>query len=240
MSHQDNIHRIKIVSEALQDLKHKVVFVGGATVSLYADRQTIEPRVTDDIDAIIEVLGYGDHSNFEAELRGHGFTDDTTSRVRCRYKLKHDDDEITVDIMPTTNVWTGFKNIWYPDGFQKAVDYVIDAGTTIKILAPQYFLATKLEAFKHRGYSDSRQSQDFEDIVYVLENRKMIWEEIALADHPLKAYLKEEFLKLIGSPDVFEWIDCHVSFGSPPPTMLIINALEEFAGRGLKTTDQLG
>lgn len=230
MSHQDNIRRIKIVSEALQDLTHKVVFVGGSTVSLYADRQTVVPRVTDDIDAIIEVLSYGDHSNFEAKLRTLGFVDDTTSKIRCRYKLKRGDEELTVDIMPTTDVSMGFKNIWYPEGFKNAIDYVIDADTTIKILAPQYFLATKLEAFKDRGASDPRQSQDFEDIVFVFENRKTIWEEINIADLSLKRYLKEEFLKLVGNPAIFEWIDCHILFGSPPPTMFIIASLREFVG----------
>lgn len=230
MSHQDNLRRIKIVSEALQELKHKVVFVGGSTVSLYADRQTVVPRVTDDIDAIIEVLSYGDHSNFEAKLRALGFVDDITSKVRCRYKLKHGDEDLTVDIMPTTDVSMGFENIWYPEGFKNAIDYVIDADTSIKILAPQYFLATKLEAFKNRGSSDPRQSQDFEDIVFVFENRKTIWEEINVADPSLKSYLKEEFLKLVSNPGIFEWIDCHILFGSPPPTMFIIAALREFVG----------
>ena len=43
MNHHRNITRIKAVSNALEDLKDLVVFVGGATVSLYADR--IAPEV---------------------------------------------------------------------------------------------------------------------------------------------------------------------------------------------------
>jgi len=36
------------------------VFVGGATISLYADKPVMEIRPTDDIDVIIEVLNYYD------------------------------------------------------------------------------------------------------------------------------------------------------------------------------------
>lgn len=56
------------------------------------------------------------------------------------------------------------------------------------MLAPEYFLATKLEAFKSRGYVDPRQSHDFEDIVYVLENRNSIWFELANGGESVKSY----------------------------------------------------
>jgi len=39
-----NMTRIKAVYNALEELKHKVVFVGGAVVSLYADREVLEFR----------------------------------------------------------------------------------------------------------------------------------------------------------------------------------------------------
>lgn len=58
MSHHKNIVRIKAVHNNLADLKDKVVFVGGATTSLYADRQTLEVRPTDDVDVIIELINY--------------------------------------------------------------------------------------------------------------------------------------------------------------------------------------
>lgn len=44
MSHEDNVSRIKTVCHALGDLKDQVVFVGGSTVSFYADRETLEVR----------------------------------------------------------------------------------------------------------------------------------------------------------------------------------------------------
>lgn len=50
MSHQINILRIKAVAYALEKLKEKIVFVGGAAISLYPDRQVFEVRPTNDID----------------------------------------------------------------------------------------------------------------------------------------------------------------------------------------------
>jgi len=174
MSHHTNIVRIKAVSNALNDLKEKVVFVGGATISLYPDRAVFEVRPTDDIDVIIEILNYVDRAKLEERLRSIGFSHDIESGVICRYKIQG----IIVDIMPTNDPSIGFTNIWYPEGFKKAVDYEIDERNVIKILSAPYFIATKLEAHKGRGKNDGRTSQDFEDIVYVLENRESIWEEM--------------------------------------------------------------
>lgn len=224
MSHQDNVSRIKVVREALGDLRNDVVFVGGSTVSFYADRETFEVRETDDVDVIIEVLTYSDHAKFEEKIQKLGFSPDASSKVKVRYKIKG----ITVDFMPTTDVAIGFENKWYPDGFKNAVEYSIDENETIKILAPEHFLATKLEAFKSRGYSDPRQSQDFEDIVYVLENRNSIWSELTTCSEPLKSYLKAEFGKLLSQQGIEEWIDCHIDFISPPSTNMIIEELTKF------------
>jgi hypothetical protein len=47
MSYMENIVRIKVVNNALEEISKEVVFVGGATVSLYADRIIGEIRPTD-------------------------------------------------------------------------------------------------------------------------------------------------------------------------------------------------
>ena len=60
MNSYTNIVRIKSVANLLGDLKDKVVFVGGAMVSFYSSRPTIEVRPTDDIDLIVEILTYGE------------------------------------------------------------------------------------------------------------------------------------------------------------------------------------
>jgi predicted nucleotidyltransferase len=224
MSHQKNIVRIKAVANALENLKTKIVFVGGATNSLYPERLVFEVRPTDDIDVIIGILSYSDRVELEKKLRKIGFTHDVESGVVCRYKIQG----IIVDIMPTHDPSIGFSNIWYPKGFEKAVDYEIEPGNIIKILSPPYFIATKLEAHKGRGEDDGRTSQDFEDIVFILENRASIWDEINSTDEDLKSYLKNEFKILLKNPNLFEWIDCHVERGSPPATYDIMEKIEKF------------
>lgn len=225
MNHHTNTVRIKAVAYALDNLKEKVVFVGGATISLYPDRQVFEVRPTDDVDVIIEIFSYFERAELEEKLRAIGFSHDIESGVVCRYKIEG----IIVDIMPTNDPSIGFTNIWYPDGFKEAVNYVIDDRCSVKILSAPYFIATKLEAHKDRGEGDGRTSQDFEDIVYVLENRKSIWEEMNNSEESLRNYLRAEFQNLLNNPDILEWIDCHVERGSPPATYLILEELKAFA-----------
>jgi hypothetical protein len=68
MNHRTNITRIKAVSTALGDLKDKVVFVGGATVSLYAERMAEEVRPTNDVDILLELWRKWDYAALEEKL----------------------------------------------------------------------------------------------------------------------------------------------------------------------------
>ncbi len=223
MIHHKNIVRIKAVHRALENLKEDVVFVGGATVSLYADRTAEEVRPTDDIDVLIELWTRKGYAELEEKLRSIGFVNDQESGIICRFIIQG----ITVDIMPTGENILGFSNKWYPDGYKSAIDYTID-DHIIKIFSAPYFIASKLEAFKSRGGNDGRISSDFEDIVFVFENRFSIWDEIQQCEEGLKEYLKDEFRKLLDNLLFEEWVDAHAGYGSPPATYYIIQKLEEF------------
>ena len=224
MDHRINIVRIKAVHNALGELRDKVVFVGGATVSLYADPGSAQVRPTDDVDILIEVWGYANYGAIEDQLRQMGFQNDTESGVICRYKVQG----IIVDVMPTEGKALGFNSKWHPEGFKNAIDFEIDKEHTVKILSTPYFLATKLEAFKDRGKNDGRTSQDFEDIVFVLENRRAVWAELEQTSGELKEYLIAEFRKWMKNPNFEEWIVGHVERGSPPATGFILEQLKKF------------
>ena len=71
-------------------------------------------------------------------------------------------------------------------------------------------------------------ASNFVAIIYVLENREVIWEEINNSSENLKIYLLTEFRHLLKNPNIFEWIDCHVERGSPPASYFIKEALERF------------
>lgn len=223
MNHDINIVRIKAVYNSLGDLKDKVVFAGGAAISLYPDRVAFEPRPTDDVDVLIELLNYTDRAQLEEKLRFLGFDHDKESGIVCRYIIQG----ITVDIMPTTPEPSGFSNRWYPEGFKNAVAVHVDENTSIKILSAPYFIATKLEAFKGRGNSDGRISHDFEDIIFVLENRQSIWDEMTNANGELRDYFKNEFSELTRNPYIIEWIDCHAEPGFPPLTKFILDKMKK-------------
>lgn len=224
MSHRNNLLRIRAVYNALGSLQNQVVFVGGATASLYVDRMAEEVRPTNDVDIVVELWAYKDYAAIEEQLRLMGFENDVESQIICRYRVQG----IIVDVMPTGKDVLNFSNQWYPEGFMNAIDYSIDDEVTIKIFDVTYFIASKLEAFKSRGKNDGRTSSDFEDIVYVFENRKSVWDDMENAKDELKKYLKEEFTNLIANPFFEEWIDAHAGYGSPPATNFIIQQLEEF------------
>ena len=158
--------RLRTVAQMLAGLGQDVVFVGGATVSLYIDAPTAtDVRPTDDVDVVVELASYGSYSALDARLRQLGFQNDISSGVICRYQVQG----ITVDIMPTDSAVVGFTNRWYADGFRSAMAYALDEQTRIKLFTLPYFVASKWEATKGRGGHDLRWSTDFEDIIFVLD-----------------------------------------------------------------------
>ena len=106
--------------------------------------------------------------------------------------------------MPTQGDILGFTNIWYQPGFENPVIQTLGE-EQIKIFSPAYFIASKLEAFKGRGNNDGRTSKDFEDIVFVLQNRSKIWKEITESESEVKDYLIRTFTELMKNPNIEEW-----------------------------------
>ena len=228
MSHKVNIIRIGAVYNALGKLANEVVFVGGAVVSLYAEREAAEVRPTDDVDVLVEIYTHQEFSKLEERLRSVGFISDMNTGFVGRFIING----ITVDIMPLAESVSGFPNRWYKEAYHNAIPIKIDERTTVKIFTAPYFLATKLEAFKNRGKNksglyDGRLSTDFEDIVYLLVYRRKIWKEISELNGLIKEYLLEEFTQLLQNPNLEEWIDAHTGYASPAAHYLIIPQIEE-------------
>jgi predicted nucleotidyltransferase len=226
VSHLQNITRIKVVHRALGELADDFFFIGGATVSLYTDRISSELRPTDDIDILIELTKYHDFAKMEEKLRSKGFTNDIDSSVICRYKIQG----ITVDVMPTSANILGFTNKWYEEGTRNGTRARVDENIEIRIFTPVYFLASKFEAFKNRGRNDGRQSSDFEDIIYIFNDRSVVWEEIKTADHSVKDYLINEIDLLLKNKYLDEWIGCHLEYAEQRRIGFIIGSMKELVG----------
>lgn len=66
MSDHINIARLKTVATILSNVKEEIVFVGGATVSLYASRPELTTiRVTNDVDVVVELISTGEYYQFQ-------------------------------------------------------------------------------------------------------------------------------------------------------------------------------
>ena len=93
---------LQIVANGLEELKDKMVFVGGAVTELYASNPaTAEIRPTIDVDCVIELQTRSAHAKLEEDLRAKGFSNDIFKKAPiCRWIFK----DIKVDVMPTVNI----------------------------------------------------------------------------------------------------------------------------------------
>lgn len=201
-----NLALVAEVAKALKELKKDMVFVGGATISLYTnDPAAGEIRPTTDIDMTIRLAySYSQWAAMQERLSELAFYPDPEGHAMCSYKFN----EISVDIMPSEDGHMGAANKWYKIGFEN-IQTVNIHEERVQILSAPCFIATKFEAFNSRG-GDYRTSHDFEDIIYVIDNRIDIVREI-LNDNPLvKNFLKEELLKIQKHPAVNEITSCHI------------------------------
>jgi predicted nucleotidyltransferase len=200
-----NIAVVAEVAEALKDVKDQMVFVGGAVVSLYTDDPAAdEIRPTQDIDMTLNIVNLSHWEKVQEQLAALGFHPDPFGHAICSYKYK----DIPVDIISTgegpigsTNRWfkIGFNNLWMAKAKEQE----------LKILSAPCFLATKFEAFNDRG-SDYRSSHDMEDIIYVLDNRMGIVEEIEKDDPRIANFIKEQLQKIISKGMMQEVLIAHI------------------------------
>lgn len=174
---------------------------------MYADDPAADDvRPTSDIDLSVSLAGYGEWSVLQERLQELRFYPDPASKVICRFTYEG----ITIDVMPDDADILGFSNPWYRPRLEESVEVLLTDDVKIHILPVSYFLATKFAAF-HSWGGDPRSSHDFEDIVYVTDNRLKLVEEIAGAPDEVRAYLQEEYKQIRGSRYREEILGCHLS-----------------------------
>lgn len=198
---------LKTITNELSSLKDELVFIGGATISLYIDEpQHIVIRETLDVDCIVEVSNRTDFEALSKKLRLLGFNEDMSSSVNCRFKKK----DMILDVMPIDPKILGYSNIWHVDGFKNHVTKTVGLHE-IKIFTVPYMIAAKLEAFKGRGKNHFTTSHDIEDIVTLFDGSTKIVTEILNADTKVLSYLQSEFETLINNPQFISSLDAHIS-----------------------------
>ena len=207
-----NIKMLQTVANGLGELKNDMVFVGGAVAELYAnDPAASDIRPTLDVDCVIGLSTRLEFYRLEENLRARGFANDTSSGAPiCRWIYN----DIKVDVMPTDENILGFSNKWYVEGIENEIQKILPDGTEIFVFPPEYYVATKFEAHKGRGGNDLRQSHDFEDIIYILDNCPDLLNDISIANASVKAYLKIEFKSLLQNKGLLEGIESALPYGS--------------------------
>lgn len=194
----DSVQAIRFVAERLGSLCDRVVFLGGATVSLLVTEPGDEsPRPTRDVDVVVEVASRMDYlGKLSRELVNRGFRNVLEGGVICRWAA----DDVTVDIMPTDGSILNFRNQWYPAVVSGADHYQFaDGGPAIRLVSPACFLATKLDAFADRGRGDFVLSHDLEDVLSVVKGRPTIVEDVQSASRDVRDYIAREFTTLLAN-----------------------------------------
>jgi predicted nucleotidyltransferase len=224
----DNYNRLHVmivtVARALgPDLLQEAAFVGGCTTGLLLtdafSREAV--RYTDDVDLIINVVGYARWAAFQERLRARGFREAMDEKVNCRMRLG----ELQVDFMPDDENILGFSNRWYAAGLAAAQPHDLAQDLTIRLLTPPFFVATKLEAYLGRGNDDPQGSHDMEDILTLFDGREEIVREIAAADKDLRTFIAHQIGLLLANDD-FDYAVQTAARGDRDRQMLIYERLE--------------
>jgi len=207
-----NVEKLQVVADGLRDLNLQIAFVGGATTGLYITNPGApEARPTMDVDCVAEIASYPSQMELESGLRKAGFKNDQSPGAPiCRWLFRG----IKVDIMPSDSSALGFSNSWYKDGVRTAVEAPLPDKKKIRIFTAPYFIASKIEAYKSRGNNDMRTSPDFEDLIYVMDNRNEIADELRHAEDKLKNYVKNYFQELLNNSDFEEGIAAALPYGT--------------------------
>ncbi|SEP47375.1 hypothetical protein [Pseudomonas sp. Snoq117.2] len=174
------------------DLCEDMTFVGGCTTGLLLTDEFIrdQVRATDDVDLIVPVMGAIKYLELQNRLRASGFRTPHLAKQNvpiCTMMLG----DLRVDFMPADDS-LGFTNRWYQDAIKSSSRYRLDEHTSIKLVNPVYFIATKLEAWKGRGNGKPVANRDLEDIFNLIEGREELLDEIQEAGDDVRTYIAAE------------------------------------------------
>jgi predicted nucleotidyltransferase len=222
-----NIQQLCYVAEALEELVHEVVFLGGCTTALMVEElAAAEARATEDVDFIVDLTAWVEYNRLVNQLKSKGFYQSMDDTIICRMRCDFNGIPLIVDVMPTDESILGFSNPWYAEAFKTSHRVNLPNGIEIRIPPPLLFLATKLCAWNDRGKGDVFLSQDLEDIVYVLENRPRLPIEFREEDNEaVKAYIAQESKNLLANVDFLSYLPGTARRDS----RRVINCLEFFS-----------
>lgn len=230
MANDSNLALIANVAEALGDLRERLVFVGGCVTGLLITDPAAAPvRATRDVDAIVAVVSLADYQALSGQLRARGFVQTLKEgEPPYRWTLAG----MKLDVMPTSDEILGFSNRWYEPAMQTANVVELRKALFIRLVAPPYFVATKLDAFLGRGGGDYLSSHDLEDVLSVIDGRPELVAEIACAEPALPEFVAQVFGRLIADESFIDRLPGLLLDGSPQQrTNIVMQRLQALCGK---------
>ena len=199
------------VAQGFGDLLKNVVFLGGPTLDLYvSDSAAIQNRTTGEIDCILGSLALPDYAQWEQLLLERGFHK-LTAIDQFRHRWQYDG--ITLNILARDKDRLAVNYRWFDEGIFHAQSFSLPNGLSIKTFSPAYFIAAKIEAFIHQGERDYRTSEDFEDLIFVLDNREAITKDMCQAFYEVRQYIQSHFNRFLNDPCLEEGLYYVLPFG---------------------------
>jgi len=182
--------RLAGIARSIGPLVDEGVFVGGSVLFVYVGSDPA-PRPTLDVDFVVMSASLSDYELHVARvLRRFGWSEDTSEGAPvCRWVRG---DGQVLDVMPANESVLGFSNRWYRGAVEHSLTTEVD-GVAIRIASVPYYLATKIEAFLHRGKGDWSSSHDLEDVLAVIASFDDVVADIDRADAQVRAFLVSTF-----------------------------------------------
>lgn len=205
---QDNLAQVIRVALALQKLREKVVFIGGAIVGiLITDPGAPAVRSTKDVDAIIEVAGLAAQAEMESELQKLGFKHDISS---AGHMLRWSLGDSIVDFLPPDASLFGMTTSWYPLSVECSVLHAVLPDLNIRVISAPLFICTKFDAHDDRGQGNLHESKDIGDILAVIEGREELLQDVSVAPQVAKSFIVQRFNELLEHKSFEDCLQWHI------------------------------
>jgi hypothetical protein len=116
---------------------------------------------------------------------------------------------------------------------REATSHELPDGTSIRLISAPHFIAAKIEAFRNRGEADYLASHDLEDLVFVVDGRAEIVDEVQSAADELREYLARRLGELLDTPAFLDALPGHLPGDAASQRRLpsLREKLQRMAGR---------
>ncbi|MEO0473028.1 MAG: hypothetical protein AAF206_25665 [Bacteroidota bacterium] len=184
------------LARAFEPVGGKTVFYGSAALAIYATSQAApEIRSNRTVDCVLGRLALLDQQMPTQSMKQSAFELKKREGLITHWTYA----DIPLRLLLCRNAAFVDQYRWLAEGLDYAESHEID-GQSIRIYSPAYFLAAKMEAFDKEGKYDYRYSEDFEDILYLLDNRPEIVMEVNAAFYEVRTYIQGQFSLYLADP----------------------------------------